>query len=76
MRSAGLKNITAKHLGECQQCPTNIKINSSELQSVETCTHFTYSTGIAIALSHRGSHPIHSRSDQKASRSETSCHVD
>jgi hypothetical protein len=61
MRSAGLKNITAKHLGAYSLCDFNAADDSPR---------------ISVFISHRRLDTIYQRIHSPASESETSSHAD
>jgi hypothetical protein len=64
MRSAGLKNITAKHLGETLKGHHQITVAD------------IYSNGIAIIVGSHSTHPIHPRIHTPASQLQTGRHAD
>lgn len=66
MRSAGLKNITAKHLGELDFLGTS-QMNPAKL---------TFSTRVTVTLSNCSAHTLYSRVHPTASERQASSHAD
>lgn len=70
MRSAGLKNITAKHLGELKQCRPQA---GSRLTVYDVS--LVHSTRVSGSLNHDLVDTVHSRNDSTSLEHETSCHA-
>lgn len=69
MRSAGLKNITAKHLGEL------FSGRRKECTTMLTNVRRLYSPRISGSVHHDLAHPLHPRNYQATSQSQTSSHA-